>query len=61
MEEIELSIFSQQCLKRRIGDERTLRRGISALDRDRNEFMTVTDWRFTSTEARAKLRHIYPT
>ena len=61
MAEIELSIFSKQCLKRRIGDEQTLRREISALERERNEAKTVIDWRFTTTEARAKLRHIYPT
>ena len=61
MAEIELSIFSKQCLKRRIGDEQTLRQEIAALERERNEAKAVIDWRFTTTDARAKLRHIYPT
>ncbi len=61
MAEIELSISSKQCLKRRIGDQQTLRREMSALEGERNEAKTVIDWRFTTTEARAKLRHIYPT
>ena len=53
MAEIELSIFSKQCLKRRIGDEQTLRREIAALEHERNEAKKVIDWRFTTTEALA--------
>ena len=49
MAEIELSIFSKQCLKRGIGGERTLRREIAALQRERNETKAVIDWRFTTT------------
>ena len=59
MVEIELSIFNKKCLKCRIGDEQTLRREVSALERERNEAKTVIVWRFTTTEARAKVRHIY--
>ena len=36
MAEIEISVFSNQCLKRRIGDEVTLRREVDALERERN-------------------------
>ena len=36
MAEIELSVFSNQCLKSRIGDEATLRRQVEALERERN-------------------------
>ena len=61
MAEIELSVFSKQCLRRRIGDEQTLRQEIAALERERNEAKAVIDRRFTTTDARAKLRHIYPT
>ena len=60
MAEIELSVFSRQCLKGRIGDEETLRRQIAALECDRNEAVASIDWRFTTQDARAKLRHIYP-
>ena len=59
--EIELSIFNKQCLRRRIGDEHSLRREIAALERERNEAKAIIDWRFSAGDARAKLRHIYPT
>ena len=61
MAEIELSVFSRQCLNRRIGDEPTLKRETAALERERNESVTTIDWRFTTHDARTKLRHIYPT
>lgn len=61
MAEIELSVFSRQCLKRRIGDEKTLRRQIEALEHERNEAGATVHWRFTTQDARIKLRHIYPT
>ena len=61
MAEIELSIFSKQCLRRRIGDEQTLRREIGSLERERNDSKAVIDWHFTTEDARTKLRRIYPT
>ena len=61
MAEIELSVFGRQCLRRRIGDEQTLRREIAALERERNATRATIDWRFTTQDARTKLRHIYPT
>ena len=60
MAEIELSVFSKQALRGRIGDEATLRRQIDALEAERNEDRATIDWRFTTQDARAKLRHIYP-
>ena len=60
MAEVELSVFGRQCLKGRIGDEQTLRTQISALERERNDARATIDWRFTTQDARAKLRHIYP-
>lgn len=60
MAEIELSVFSRQALKGRIGDEATLRRQINALETERNKACATIDWRFTTQDARAKLRHIYP-
>ena len=61
MAEIELSIFSRQCLNRRIGDEvvlkteRSLRWNASA-----TSAAAVIDWRFSTQDARTKLLHIYP-
>ena len=61
MAEIELSVFSRQCLNRRVGDEALLRREVAALERERNEADAIIDWRFSTQDARSKLHHIYPT
>lgn len=60
MAEIELSIISRQCLDRRIGDEETLKQELIALERERNEAQASIQWRFTTPDARTKLRRIYP-
>ena len=60
MAEIELSVFSRQCLNRRVGDEALLRREVAALERERNDAGAVIDWRFSTQDARSKLQHIYP-
>ena len=60
MAEIELSVFSNQCLNRRIGDEVMLKREVRALERKRNEAVAVIDWRFSTQDARTKLQHVYP-
>ena len=59
--EIELSVFSRQCLNRRVGDAALLRREVAALERERNAAKSAIDWRFTTQDARRKLQHIYPT
>ena len=48
MAEIELSVFSRQCLNRRVGDEALLRREVAALERERNEAAAIIDWRFST-------------
>jgi len=60
MAEIELSIISRQCLDRRIGDEETLKRELSVLERKRNDAQASIQWRFTTPDARTKLRRLYP-
>jgi hypothetical protein len=60
MAEIELSVFSRQCLDRRIPDELTLRREVQSLEAERNAACASVNWQFTSQEARSKLRHLYP-
>ena len=60
MAEIELSVFSRQCLDRRIGDEASLRPEVAALERERNEAAAIIDWRFSTQDARSKLKHVYP-
>lgn len=60
MAEIELSVFSRQCLNRRIGDEGTLKHEVQALENARNATQAKIDWRFTAQEARVKLHRLYP-
>ena len=60
MAEIELSVFSRQCLDRRIGDEQTLKREIKQLEEARNIACAKIEWRFTTEDARRKLHRLYP-
>jgi DDE superfamily endonuclease len=60
MAEIELSIVSRQCLDRRIPDDATLRRAITAYEDTRNAAKAAITWRFTTTDAREKLHRLYP-
>ena len=60
MAEIEFSVFSRQCLPRRIGDVDTLKREIAALEAQRNQAQATIDWRFSTVEARVKLQRLYP-
>ena len=60
MAEIEFSVFSRQCLNRRIPDEFTLKAEIAALEAERNAVRATVHWRFTSPDARLKLKRLYP-
>ncbi len=58
--EIELSILSRQCLKRRIPDAPTLINEINAWQSDRNNRANKVSWQFTTKDARIKLERLYP-
>ena len=60
MAESELGVLSSQCLDRRIPDKKTLMKEIAAWENDRNKTHARSDWQFTTTEARIKLKHLYP-
>jgi len=60
MAEIEFSVFSRQCLDRRIPNEATLKTQIAALEAERNSATATVQWRFTSSDARTKLKRLYP-
>ena len=60
MAEIELSILGRQCLSRRIPDQQTLRHEVAAWENARNENAATIDWRFTTEDARIKLKRLYP-
>ncbi len=58
--EIELSALARQCLNRRIPDAETLEGEVAAWVADRNVAATTIDWRFTTADARIKLKRLYP-
>jgi hypothetical protein len=60
MAEIELSILQRQCLDRRLADRPTLEREVAAWVARRNAAGQRIDWRFTTADARIKLKHLYP-
>ena len=61
MAEMELSVLSRQCLSRRIPDQETLKREVEAWVKNRNSKKSKVDWRFTTSDARIKLKRLYPT
>jgi len=58
--EIELSVLARQCLDRRVPDRSMLEREVAAWEAERNMASTGVDWRFTTSDARIKLKHLYP-
>jgi hypothetical protein len=60
MAEIELSVLARQCLNRRIPDRETLTQEVAAWEAERNARGVVADWRFTTADARIKLKRLYP-
>ncbi len=60
MVEIVLSVLVRQCLKRRLPDVETLRREAEAWAEERNLLGASVGWRFTTADARTKLRKLYP-
>jgi len=60
MAEIELSVMGRQCLDRRIPDRVTLEKESKSWEDKRNAQEIKADWRFTTADARIKLKHLYP-
>ena len=60
MAEIELSALARQCLSRRIGTREELDREVHAWQDRRNEESITVTWRFTTADARIKLKRLYP-
>lgn len=60
MAEIELSVLSRQCLDRRLPDGVELADEVAAWEAARNRADIRIDWRFTTTDARIKLKRLYP-
>jgi len=60
MAEIELSVLARQCLDRRIPDAALLKCSVAAWQTRRNQAQVKVDWRFTTADARIKLKRLYP-
>jgi hypothetical protein len=60
MVEIEIGVLSEQCLDDRIPEEATLRREVAAWEASRNERQATVGWRFSTSDARVKLKRLYP-
>lgn len=60
MAEIELSVLQRQCLDRRIPDQEMLTREVAMWEHKRNQDAVQVNWRFTTEDARIKLKKLYP-
>ena len=58
--ECELSVLKRQCLKARMPDMATVSRQVAAWQKSRNDNQVSIDWRFTTDDARIKLKRLYP-
>lgn len=60
MAEIELRVLSTQCLNRRIDTITEVKRQVTAWEKERNNKNATINWRFTTDDARIKLKRLYP-
>jgi hypothetical protein len=60
MAEIELSVLKGQCLDRRIPDMTTMQDEVAAWEKERNNRANKINWQFTASDARTKLKRLYP-
>src|SRR6202047_758678 len=60
MAESELGVLASQCLDRRIADKQILAHEVTAWQDHRNKHHAKADWQFTTTNARVKLKRLYP-
>ena len=61
MAEIEFSLLSRQCMRDRMADRDYLTQEVTAWVNNRNSVKSDMKWRFTTDDARIKLKHLYPT
>jgi hypothetical protein len=60
MAEIELSVLGRQCLARRLPSRERVQAVIAPWEQGRNTHRVTVQWRFTTSDARAKLHRLYP-
>jgi hypothetical protein len=60
MAETELSVLARQCLDRRLESKALVAQQVATWEKERNQACTSIDWRFTTQDARVKLKRLYP-
>ena len=60
MAEIEIGVLARQCLDRRIANQDILRGEVNAWQNQRNRDAVRVNWRFTTEDARIRLKSLYP-
>jgi DDE superfamily endonuclease len=60
MAESEFAALQKQCLDRRIPDQEALKQEIATWEKARNKNAVKANWRFTTDDARIKLKRLYP-
>ena len=60
MAEIEFSLLSRQCMSERMADREYLTQEVAAWVENRSSSKSEMNWRFTTADARIKLKHLYP-
>jgi hypothetical protein len=60
MAEIELSVLARQCLADRMPSIQEVQEQVQAWQQQRNQAQATINWRFTSEDARIKLKRLYP-
>ncbi len=60
MAEIEFAALARQCLARRIATVEELDHQVACWQEQRNAAATTVNWRFTTADARIKLKRLYP-
>ena len=60
MAEIELSVLERQCVGRRMESVAAIEAAVGPWEAKRNGSGAAVEWRFTTAEARVKLRRLYP-
>jgi hypothetical protein len=60
MAEIEFAALARQCLSRRIATVAELEHQVAWWQEQRNTVATTVNWRFTTADARIKLKRLYP-
>jgi DDE superfamily endonuclease len=60
MAEIEFAALARQCLSRRIATREERKHQMACWQEQRNAAATTVNWRFTTADARIKLKRLYP-